>query len=55
MQNALAPAPLLPTCERNVERSEVIKGYEHDDSQYVLIEDEELKKITPRSGAPWKL
>ena len=39
-----------PTCERNVERSEVIKGYEHDDSQYVLIEDEELKKITPRSG-----
>ena len=22
-----------PTCERNVERSEVIRGYEHDDSQ----------------------
>jgi DNA end-binding protein Ku len=38
------------TCERNVERSEVIRGYEHDDSQYVLVEDEELKKITPRSG-----
>jgi DNA end-binding protein Ku len=33
-----------------VERSEVIRGYEHDDSQYVLVEDEELKKITPRSG-----
>jgi DNA end-binding protein Ku len=29
-----------------VERSEVIRGYEHDDSQYVVIEDEELKKIT---------
>jgi DNA end-binding protein Ku len=39
-----------PTCDRNVERSEVIKGYEHDDSQYVLVEDNELKKITPRSG-----
>jgi DNA end-binding protein Ku len=39
-----------PTCKRNVERSEVIRGYEHDDSQYVLVEDEELKKITPRSG-----
>jgi DNA end-binding protein Ku len=39
-----------PTCERNVERSEVIRGYEHDDSQYVLVEDEEVKKITPRSG-----
>ncbi|MDQ1409344.1 MAG: end-binding protein Ku [Acidobacteriaceae bacterium] len=50
MQNTFAPAALLPTCERNVERSEVIRGYEHDDSQYVLIEDGELKKITPRSG-----
>src|ERR1700688_432540 len=39
-----------PSCERNVDRSEVIRGYEHDDSQYVLVEDEELKKITPRSG-----
>jgi DNA end-binding protein Ku len=34
-----------PTCEGNVERSEVIRGYEHDDSQYVLIEDQEVKKI----------
>jgi DNA end-binding protein Ku len=33
-----------------LERSEVIRGYEHDDSQYVLVEDDELKKITPRSG-----
>jgi non-homologous end joining protein Ku len=33
-----------------VERCEVIRGYEHDDSQYVLVEDEELKKITPHSG-----
>jgi DNA end-binding protein Ku len=38
------------TCERNVERSEVIRGYEHDDSQYVLVEDEDIKKITPRSS-----
>jgi DNA end-binding protein Ku len=33
-----------------VERSEVIRGYEHDDSQYFLVEDDERKKITPRSG-----
>ena len=39
-----------PTCERIVDRSEVVRGYEHDDSQYVLLEDDELKKITPRSG-----
>jgi DNA end-binding protein Ku len=38
------------TCDRNVERSEVVRGYEHDDSQYVLVEDDELTKITPRSG-----
>ena len=28
----------------------MIRGYEHDDSQYVLVEDEERKKITPHSG-----
>lgn len=39
-----------PTCNRIVKRSEVIRGYEHEDSQYVLVEDEELKKIVPRSG-----
>jgi DNA end-binding protein Ku len=39
-----------PTCERSVERSEIIRSYEHDDSKYVLVEDEEIKKITPRSG-----
>lgn len=38
------------SCERNVERAEVVRGYEHDDSQYVLVEDEDIKKITPRSG-----
>jgi len=39
-----------PTCDRVVDRSEVIRGYEYDDGHYVLVEDEELKKITPRSG-----
>ncbi len=33
-----------------VERSEVIKGYEYEKGQYVLIEPEEIKKITPASG-----
>jgi DNA end-binding protein Ku len=39
-----------PVCNRNVDRSEVIKGYEYDKGQYVLIEDDEIKKITPKSG-----
>jgi DNA end-binding protein Ku len=39
-----------PTCHRMVERSEVVKGYEDEKGHYILIENEELKKITPPSG-----
>ena len=39
-----------PTCNRMVERNEVLKGYEHEKDQYVLIEDEELEKIAPPSA-----
>ena len=39
-----------PTCHRIVERSEVVKGYEYEKGQYILIDNEELKKITPKSG-----
>lgn len=39
-----------PTCRRMVNRSEVVKGYEYEKGQYVVVEDEELKKITPQSG-----
>lgn len=39
-----------PTCNRNVERSEVVKGYEYEKGQYVLMEPEEIKKITPVSA-----
>jgi DNA end-binding protein Ku len=33
-----------------VERSEVVKGFEYEKGQYVLIEPDEIKKITPPSG-----
>jgi DNA end-binding protein Ku len=33
-----------------VERSEVVKGYEYEKGHYILIENEELKKVTPPSG-----
>ena len=39
-----------PTCDRMVDRSEVIKGYEYETGQYVLIDKDEIKKITPPSG-----
>lgn len=39
-----------PTCNRMVERSEVIKGYEDEDGKYVLVEAEDIKKIAPASA-----
>ena len=38
-----------PTCERVVERSEIVKGFEAEKNSYVIVEDEELKKIAPES------
>ena len=39
-----------PTCDRKVERSEIVKGYEYDDDQYLLFTEEELDSIEPDSG-----
>jgi len=38
-----------PSCDRTVERSELVKGYEVEKDQYVIVEDEEIKKIAPES------
>lgn len=39
-----------PTCDRVVERSEIAKGYAAAKDRYVLIDDEDLKKIAPPSS-----
>jgi DNA end-binding protein Ku len=39
-----------PVCNRNVERSEIVKGYEYEKDQYVLFSEEELDKIDPPSA-----
>jgi DNA end-binding protein Ku len=39
-----------PVCNRNVERSEIVKGYEYEKDQYVLFSQEELDKIEPSSA-----
>jgi DNA end-binding protein Ku len=39
-----------PVCNRNVERSEIVKGYEYDKDQYVLFGEQELDKIEPPSA-----
>jgi DNA end-binding protein Ku len=46
--NTRLKQPLFcPTCDRIVDRSEVVKGYEYESGQYVLIDSDEIKKITP--------
>jgi DNA end-binding protein Ku len=39
-----------PTCNRIVGRDEVIKGYEYEEGHYVLVDKDDLKNITPKSG-----
>jgi DNA end-binding protein Ku len=39
-----------PVCNRQVERSEIVKGYEYEKDQYVLFSEEELDKIEPSSA-----
>ena len=42
-----------PTCDRMVERSEVVKGYENDDGSYVRIDPaEKVTLITDRATEP---
>jgi DNA end-binding protein Ku len=49
--NSRIRMPLFcPTCQRQVERSEIVKGYEYEKDQYVLFDEEELDKIQPPSA-----
>lgn len=38
-----------PHCERVVERSEIVKGYEIDKGRWIVMDDQEIKKIAPPS------
>lgn len=49
--NSRVRQPLFcPTCNRFVERGEIIKGFEFDEGQYVLMEDKEIKKLAATSS-----
>src|SRR5688572_9966586 len=39
-----------PQCERVVERSELVKGYQYEKNQYVVIRDTDLEEIKPESS-----
>jgi DNA end-binding protein Ku len=44
-----------PTCNRQVERSEIMKGYEYEKDQYVLFDEDELDKIEPPSATTMEI
>ena len=39
-----------PQCDRTVERSELVKGYEVEKNHYVVVNDEDIKGIAPASS-----
>ncbi len=39
-----------PTCDRTVERNEIVKGYEYEKDRYVTVEEAELEKFEPPSA-----
>src|SRR6201987_2287975 len=54
--NSRIRMPLFcPTCQRQVERSEIVKGYEYEKDQYVLFTEEELDKIEPESASTMEI
>jgi DNA end-binding protein Ku len=40
-----------PQCERVVERSELIKGYQYEKDQYAIVTDEDIKSVKPESSS----
>lgn len=39
-----------PVCSRPVERDDLVRGFEYDKDQYVLLSEEEIEKVTPASA-----
>lgn len=39
-----------PTCERMVERGEIVKGFEYETGQYVLFDEKDFEKVAPPSS-----
>lgn len=39
-----------PHCDRVIERSELVKGYEVEKEQYVIVNDEDVKSVAPASS-----
>src|SRR3954453_22371759 len=36
--------------DKPIPRSEIVKGYEYEKDRYVVVEDEEIKKVAPKTA-----
>jgi len=36
--------------DKPIQRSDIVKGYEYEKDKYVVVEDEEIKKVAPRTA-----
>src|SRR5579884_1116426 len=36
--------------DKPIQRSEIVKGYEYEKDRYVVIEDEDIKKVAPKTA-----
>jgi len=36
--------------DKPIQRSEIVKGYEYEKDKYVVIEDEDIKKVAPKTA-----
>ena len=41
---------LLPGGRQTIPRSEIVKGYEYEKDHYVVIDDEDIKKVAPKTA-----
>jgi len=44
-----------PTCQRLVEQDEVAKAYEYEKGQYLILDDNEIKKLAPETGGTMEI
>ena len=44
-----------PQCERVVQRSELVKGYQYEKDQYVIVSEEDLDAIKPESSSSMEI
>ncbi len=36
--------------DKPIPRSEIVKGYEYEKDQYVVIDDDDIKKVAPKTA-----